>query len=163
MKILYSNCSEIIGRLDGSKEGYKNLDLEVDTSTYPNDAVRQLVKLIKEEKITCLEDMNIENEGGGGNYEYVEECFDIAQKVIKKKIDMGTAELMERFAWENDEISFSKLKDIFIDGTDEEVLKKIKEYNDIFNEIEFDKLVKLLKIPKKRIPKLQELVLLHKI
>jgi hypothetical protein len=93
-KMFYPVCSEIVGRLDGKPAEYDNdgdpvpgkgVDFEIDTSTYPNHAVEKMLELVK--KGLTLDDCWTDNQGGGGDYSYVECCYDIAEMLHKEKMD----------------------------------------------------------------------------
>jgi hypothetical protein len=93
--MLNPNCSEIVWRLE-SVEG------RTWTDGYPNDCVESMASILdelndKEVKQATL--TFVDNNGGGGNWDYVEKCFEIAQKLALGKITEKEAVKLERKLW----------------------------------------------------------------
>ena len=111
--ILNPNCSEIVWRLNipygnsikekiiNSLENNKNGIESTGTDGYPNSCVDTIIGLLEgysgDVENTDLE--FIENRGGGGNWDYVEKCLEIAKKHIKGEITKEEAEKLEEKAW----------------------------------------------------------------
>ena len=111
MVILNPNCSEVVWRLDIPIDTKKAIirsledkdgggECRTSTDSYPNGCVDDILDLA--EGIGNLEDYSIdiiENNGGGGSCEYIEECFEIVKKVEKGEITKEEAYKMEEGVW----------------------------------------------------------------
>lgn len=80
---LNPNCSEIIWRLGGIK-------METDTASYPNGCLESMLDVLREHPRAELS--ILDNCGGGGNSDFVEKCFNLAKKIVKKEIQYGVHE-----------------------------------------------------------------------
>jgi hypothetical protein len=110
--MLYPNCSEICWRLDfpynrttkekicdtlAEKEVRKGKKYETDTSTFPNNALEDMIGCIKgaQKKKIPIKDITIEilDEGdSGGDGYYISQLFDVAKDFCEGKITMKQAE-----------------------------------------------------------------------
>ncbi len=123
-KILNPSCSEIVWRLNIDKstkqkimdelEGNDGETNETGTDTFPNDCLNDMIMFLEEAKENGKDINNVEVEyvdspGGGGNWDFVESCFEIAKAHIKKKITSEEARKLEEDCW-NDEIEDLELE-----------------------------------------------------
>lgn len=95
---LFPSCSEIVWRLHIPKptkqkildalENKKGDTIETDTATYPNDCVGDMLDLLEnyDGDIEKVDLELVDNIGGGGNWNYIGGCFEIAKKCFKKEI-----------------------------------------------------------------------------
>lgn len=114
--ILNPNCSEIVWRLKGYRRAGRN-EFIVDTSM--GDAVEHLyamtelleeAKDIGKKKIDTLDIVYVDNEGGGGNWDYVEMLFKIAKAVASGKISSEKGNEIADKAWSG-ERDFEELEE----------------------------------------------------
>lgn len=111
---LNPNCSEIVWRLNIPAKIRKSIKEEVlkaledekddrrwtSTDTYPNDCINDI--LDSAEGVDSLDDCSIElldNDGGGGDSYYVEECLDIAKRIKSGEITKKEGIKLEKKAW----------------------------------------------------------------
>ncbi len=122
--MLFPSCSEITWRLNIDKstkekiidelEGNEGETCETGTDSFPNGCLSDIIMFLEESKednkdINNVELEFIENCGGGGNWEFVENCFEIAKAYIKGKISRKRADELEESDW-NDEIEDLELE-----------------------------------------------------
>lgn len=111
-EILNPSCSEIVWRLsipattkekilkalEGEEEVYRT-----ETDTFPNGCLSNMINLLKEAKgernINEIGLIFIDNIGGGGNGQFVEDCFNIAKIYLEGKITKKEAEKLENKCW----------------------------------------------------------------
>jgi hypothetical protein len=117
--MIYPNCSEIVWKINGtnvkrskkkkildSLEGQSKLNkFETDTATYPNSCLSNMIWEMERAKNdgAKLDEMSlvyVDNCGGGGNWDYVEKCFDVAMDFMKGKIGKSEAESREDKLWD---------------------------------------------------------------
>ena len=111
MVILNPNCSEIVWRLNLPKSVRENIldaledkergTIETDTSSYPNNCIENMLELL-EDYDGDVNDIDLEivsNSGGGGRYDYVEECFETAMKVVRGEITKEEALKIDERDW----------------------------------------------------------------
>ena len=102
MKILNPNCSEVVWKLKlGTKYSRKH---ETWTDSYPNGALQTALTSIKaltkdKNKIDQISFIELDNLGGGGNYEYVQDSFEIAKRVAKGELTLKQAQTEDRESW----------------------------------------------------------------
>ena len=106
-EILNPNCSEIVWRLNvpentkkailRSLEG-KDISFETDTSVRPNGCLEEMFELLEDVDVEDVEECSIEfieNCGGGGDGDYIEECLEIAKKYKKGEITKKEADKLD--------------------------------------------------------------------
>lgn len=109
---LFPNCSEIVWRLNIPKkstredilralEGREKETIETDTATFPNCCVEDMLNLLENYNGDIEEVVldYVDNLGGGGNWNYVEECFETAKKCFKGEITREEAINEENVLW----------------------------------------------------------------
>lgn len=97
--MLYPNCSEIIWKL-GSNTVHSTW-----TDSFPNGALMEMVDILKIIPIMEREDVEVEfveNSGGGGNWDYVENVFGAAKEIYNKKLSPTIIDEIDKKIW-NDE------------------------------------------------------------
>ena len=115
---LYPNCSEIVWRLDMPKNTKEKIIKALEenddediyrtqTDTFPNYCLSDMFMLFEEvkgkDRINEIKLVYIDNEGGGGNWGYVEECFEIAKRYSKGEITKKEAKKLENKSWHNED------------------------------------------------------------
>ena len=118
-EILNPSCSEIIWRLNIDKstkekiidelEGNEGGTCGTQTDSFPNSCLTDIIILLEEAKeigkdINNVEIEYVDNSGGGGNWDFVEDCFKIAKAYIKGKISRKKADELEEKIWNGDDI-----------------------------------------------------------
>ncbi len=116
---LFPSCSEIIWRLNIDKstkekiidelEGNEGGTCGTQTDSFPNGCLGDIIMLLEEAKedgkdIKNVEIEYVDNRGGGGNWDFVEECFEIAKAHIGGKISRGKADELEEKIWNREDI-----------------------------------------------------------
>lgn len=84
--MLYPSCSEWTGRLG---KGYDQI--HIDTSTFPNDGLKQAIHAVKAG--FDIDSIKWDNEGGGANGDYLERIFKMAEVIMEKRLDLSSDEL----------------------------------------------------------------------
>ena len=98
--ILNPNCSEVIARLEGE-------EFEVWTDSFPNGCMSEMIRILEENRPNDPENADLEyidNNGGGGHWDFVESCLPIAIKVIQKKLTYRQAINQEERLWNGEPI-----------------------------------------------------------
>lgn len=105
MEILYPNCSECVWRLNTETEdiydkqkGYHNIM----TDTYPNGCFDEMLSALndaKDRNFNLKQVFLIEGDSNGGNWEYVEKCFEIAKRVARGKITEEKGRAIDEKKW----------------------------------------------------------------
>ena len=112
-EILNPNCSEIVWKLKIDKsakekiiDALENIEketLETDTASFPNNCLNNMIDFLEKVKgndnINKVELIYMGNLGGGGNWNFVEECFNIAKRYVKGEITRKKAEKLESKFW----------------------------------------------------------------
>ncbi len=113
-QILNPNCSEIVWKLNVETTTKRKIlrtlenkggeTCETDTANFPNGCLGNMINLLEEAKEDCgdinrIELIFIDNLGGGGNGQFVEDCFNIAKRYLNKEITRKQAEKLERNLW----------------------------------------------------------------
>jgi hypothetical protein len=80
-------------------------NVETDTASYPNNCVENMIDYIQEEiedgvKLKNIELEFVDNIGGGGNWEFVEACWEIALQYCRGKITKDEALKQEENLWD---------------------------------------------------------------
>ena len=135
---LYPNCSEWIGRFDGTEVKYDKDGEEVEdhgADIYISDgdgwgAVEQLIPAVRA-GVGHWYDLNLENSGGGAHESTIEEAWDLAELVVKEGISKEVVENIHKFLEkEEGETGYA----LSIDGIGTAINKlNRKDFNNLFN------------------------------
>ncbi len=129
-EILNPSCSEIVWRLNIDKSTKEKIIDELggndgetsktQTDNFPNDCLADIIMLLREAKedgkdINNVEIEYVDNSGGGGNWDFVEDCFEIAKAYLKGKISRKEADKLEEDIWNREEtdieLELNKIKE----------------------------------------------------
>ncbi len=113
-EILNPSCSEIVWRLNIDKSTKEKIIDELEeneggtcgtqTDGFPNSCLDDIITLFEEAKengkdINKVELEYVDNCGGGGNWDFVENCFEIAKVYLEGRISREKADKLEEDYW----------------------------------------------------------------
>lgn len=116
-KMIFPNCSTIVWKLKmetttkekiiKALEGKDGETFSTQTDTFPNGCLGDMLMLFEEVKekdnLNEIELVFVDNIGGGGNGEFVENCFEIAKRYLRGEVTKKQAKELERRDWNKED------------------------------------------------------------